>query len=130
MVGINNYAGEVVKYFDITPATITAEEITLGEAVYQGGVAVRPEVTVGIPGGEATLTEGTDYTVTYLTPATDAGDEGTVQITYTANKNINTADSVKEVKYTVTAKDLKDVTIQAIPDQEQLESSFVRKSPS
>ena len=118
VVGINNYAGEVVKYFDITPATITAEEITLGEAVYQGGVAVRPEVTVGIPGGEATLTEGTDYTVTYLTPATDAGDEGTVQITYTANKNINTADSVKEVKYTVTAKDLKDVTIQAIPDQE------------
>ena len=118
VVGINNYAGEVVKYFDITPATITAEDITLGEAVYQGGVAVRPEVTVGIPGGDATLTAGTDYTVSYLTPATDAGDEGTVQITYAANKNINTADSVKEVKYTVTAKDLADVTIQAIADQE------------
>ena len=118
VVGINNYAGEVVKYFDITPATITESDITIGDAVYQGGVAVQPAVTVGIPGGNATLTEGTDYTVSYQTTATNAGDEGTVRITYADNPNINTADSVKEVKYTVTAKDLKDVTIQAIADQE------------
>ena len=118
VVGINNYAGEVVKYFDITPATITSSNITLGDAVYQGGVAVRPAVTITIPGGNATLTEGTDYTVSYLKAATNAGDEGLVQITYADNKNINTKDSAKEATYKVTAKDLKDVTILEIADQE------------
>ena len=118
VVGINNYAGEVVKYFDITPATITSSNITLGDAVYQGGVAVRPAVTITVPGGNATLTEGTDYTVSYLKAATNAGDEGLVQITYADNKNINTKDSAKEATYKVTAKDLKDVTILEIADQE------------
>lgn len=36
-VGINNYAGELVKEFDITSAQIKAENITLGDTTYASG---------------------------------------------------------------------------------------------
>ena len=119
-VGINNYAGEIVKTFDITPAKIEASNVVLGDTTYAGGATIKPTVTVNIPGGSATLTEGTDYTVEYLPAATEVGDTGKVVITYNdKNTNINAKDSVKEVTYGVTAKDLKDVTINVIPDQEE-----------
>lgn len=70
-VGINNYAGELVKEFDITSAQIKAENITLGDTTYAGGVAIKPSVTITVPGGKATLKEGTDYTVSYEKTATN-----------------------------------------------------------
>ena len=119
VVGINNYAGEIVKSFDITPAKISAEDVTLGDTTYAGGQTIKPSVTITVPGGNTTLAEGTDYTVDYVPAATNVGDTGKVVITYsTSNKNINGADSVKSVEYGVTAKDLKDVIIQPIADQE------------
>ena len=118
-VGIGSYAGELVKTFDITPAKITAEDVTLGDTTYAGGKTIEPSVTITIPGGNTTLVEGTDYTVDYVPAATNVGDTGKVVITYNEdNKNINGADSVKEVEYGVTAKDLKDVTIAPIGAQE------------
>ena len=118
-VGIGSYAGELVKTFDITPAKITAEDVTLGDTTYAGGKTIEPSVTITIPGGNTTLVEGTDYTVDYVPAATNVGDTGKVVITYNEdNKNINGADSVKEVEYGVTAKDLKDVTIAPIEAQE------------
>jgi len=117
-VGIGSYAGELVKTFDITPAKITASDVALGDATYAGGKTVKPSVTITVPGGKTTLVEGTDYTVNYVPAATNVGDKGKVVITYKDNANLNTADSVKEVEYGVTAKDLKDVTIAAVADQE------------
>ena len=117
-VGIGSYAGELVKTFDITPAKITASDVTLGSTTYASGKTVKPSVTITVPGGKTALTEGTDYTVDYVPSATNVGDKGKVVITYKDNKNLNTADSVKEVEYGVTAKDLKDVTVAAIANQE------------
>ena len=118
-VGIGNYAGEIVRTFSITPAKITADDITLGDTTYAGGKTIEPSVTITVPGGSTTLTAGTDYTVDYVPSATNVGDTGKVVITYNEdNKNINGADSVKEVEYGVTAKDLKDVTIAPIEAQE------------
>ena len=117
-VGIGSYAGELVKTFDITPAKITASDVTLGDVTYASGKTVKPSVTITVPGGKTTLAEGTDYTVDYVPAATNVGDKGKVVITYKDNANLNTADSVKEVEYGVTAKDLKDVTIVAVADQE------------
>ncbi|GAA6263170.1 hypothetical protein F110043I8_01550 [Ruminococcus sp. f11] len=117
-VGIGSYAGELVKTFDITPAKITASDVTLGDVTYAGGKTVKPSVTITVPGGKTTLVEGTDYIVDYVPAATNVGDKGKVVITYKDNANLNTADSVKEVEYGVTAKDLKDVTIAAVADQE------------
>ena len=117
-VGIGSYAGELVKTFDITPAKITASDVTLGDTTYSSGMTVKPSVTITVPGGKTALAEGTDYTVDYVPAATNVGDKGKVVITYKDNKNLNTADSVKEVEYGVTAKDLKDVTVAAIANQE------------
>ena len=118
-VGINNYAGELIKEFDITSAQIKAENITLGDTTYAGGVAIKPSVTITVPGGKATLKEGTDYTVSYEKTATNVGETGKIVITYNKdNKNINAKDSAQTVEYSVTAKDLKDVTIAAVADQE------------
>mgnify|MGYP005772270149 CR=1 FL=1 len=118
-VGIGNYAGEIVRTFSITPAKITADDIILGDTTYAGGKTIEPSVTITVPGGSTTLTAGTDYTVDYVPSATNVGDTGKVIITYNENnKNINGADSVKEVEYGVTAKDLKDVTIAPIEAQE------------
>ena len=118
-VGINNYAGELVKEFDITSAQIKAENITLGDTTYAGGVAIKPSVTITVPGGKATLKEGTDYTVSYEKTATNVGETGKIVITYNKdNKNINAKDSAQTVEYSVTAKDLKDVTIATVADQE------------
>ena len=117
-VGIGSYAGELVKTFDITPAKITASDVTLGDTTYSSGMTVKPSVTITVPGGKTALVEGTDYTVDYVPAATNVGDKGKVVITYKDNKNLNTADSVKEVEYGVTAKDLKDITVAAIANQE------------
>ena len=117
-VGIGSYAGELVKTFDITPAKITASDVTLGDTTYSSGMTVKPSVTITVPGGKTALVEGTDYTVNYVPAATNVGDKGKVVITYKDNKNLNTVDSVKEVEYGVTAKDLKDVTVAAIANQE------------
>ena len=62
---IVDLANELVKEFDITSAQIKAENITLGDTTYAGGVAIKPSVTITVPGGKATLKEGTDYTVSY-----------------------------------------------------------------
>ena len=84
-----------------------------------GGKTIEPSVTITIPGGNTPLIAGTDYTVDYVPSATNVGDTGKVVITYNEdNKNINSADSVKEIEYGVTAKDLKDVTIAPIEAQE------------
>ena len=118
-VGINNYAGELIKEFDITSAQIKAENITLGDTTYASGMAIKPSVTITVPGGKATLKEGTDYTVSYEKTATNVGETGKIVITYNKdNKNINAKDSAQTVEYSVTAKDLKDVTIAAVADQE------------
>ena len=118
-VGINNYAGELVKEFDITSAQIKAENITLGDTTYASGMAIKPSVTITVPGGKATLKEGTDYTVSYEKTATNVGETGKIVITYNKdNKNINAKDSAQTVEYGVTAKDLKDVTVAAIANQE------------
>ncbi|MCI6301683.1 MAG: hypothetical protein MR652_00635, partial [Blautia sp.] len=118
-VGINNYAGELVKEFDITSAQIKAENITLGDTTYASGMAIKPSVTITVPGGKATLKEGTDYTVSYEKAATNVGETGKIVITYNKdNKNINAKDSAQTVEYGVTAKDLKDVTVAAIANQE------------
>ena len=118
-VGINNYAGELVKEFDITSAQIKAENITLGDTTYASGMAIKPSVTITVPGGKATLKEGTDYTVSYEKVATNVGETGKIVITYNKdNKNINAKDSAQTVEYGVTAKDLKDVTVAAIANQE------------
>ena len=117
-VGINNYAGELIKEFDITSAQIKAENITLGDTTYAGGVAIKPSVIITVPGGKATLKEGTDYTVSYEKTATNVGETGKIVITYNKdNKNINAKDSAQTVEYSVTAKDLKDVTVNTIEDK-------------
>lgn len=77
-------------------------------------MAIKPSVTITVPGGKATLKEGTDYTVSYEKAATNVGETGKIVITYNKdNKNINAKDSAQTVEYGVTAKDLKDVTVAA-----------------
>ena len=72
--------------------------MTLGDTTYSSGMTVKPSVTITVPGGKTALVEGTDYTVDYVPAATNVGDKGKVVITYKDNKNLNTADYVKEVE--------------------------------
>ncbi|MDC7289127.1 hypothetical protein NXH76_15065 [Blautia schinkii] len=120
--GINNYYGNFTKTFTIDKVIIGINDIAVGESGYAAGKAVEPNVAITIPGTGNVLKEGTDYTVKYSPAAYNVGDDVTINITYNTNSNIapvnvNSA-SVNKKLVKVTAKDLKDVTISAIKDQE------------
>lgn len=73
--GIGNYTGTITKTFTIT-GNIEEADVSIGKAVYTGA-EVDPPVTVTFHG--KTLTEGTDYTLTYAPDSDNAS--GTVTVT-------------------------------------------------
>ena len=54
---------EPIQIAEEAPADLSAAEVTVAKATYNGGKAVKPRVTVKLDG--TTLTEGTDYTLSY-----------------------------------------------------------------
>jgi len=54
---------EPIQIAEEAPADLSAAEVTVAKATYNGGKAVKPRVTVKLDG--ATLAEGTDYTLSY-----------------------------------------------------------------
>ena len=54
---------EPIQIAEEAPADLSAAEVTVAKATYNGGKAVKPQVTVKLDG--TTLTEGTDYTLSY-----------------------------------------------------------------
>lgn len=64
ITGIGKYVGTIKKSFTITPATITAEHVTLdtSEKVY---AAKQPNIDLEITVADETLTEGKDYTLSF-----------------------------------------------------------------
>jgi len=73
ITGINSYAGEIVKTFEITPLSIEDTTITttaIGVQFYTGE-AVTPNFTIVVSGKE--LVNGTDYTYTTTGDLTNAG---------------------------------------------------------
>ena len=117
--GIGNYAGQIRLAFNIVKADLTSANVTVSDAEYAGGKVAVPTLTVKNPVSGKALVEGTDYTVTYK-GGVNVGDKGeaTILLKNTANYTINgSAANTLTVNYNVVAKDLKDVTVDAIADQ-------------
>ena len=117
--GIGNYAGQIRLAFNIVKADLTSANVTVSDAEYAGGKVAVPTLTVKNPVSGKALVEGTDYTVTYK-GGVNVGDKGeaTILLKNTANYTINgSVANTLTVNYNVVAKDLKDVTVDAIADQ-------------
>lgn len=89
IIGKGDYAETIEKTFTINAKTLTASNIADIAAQTYTGSALEPAVTV--TDGEKTLSEGTDYTVTY----SDNTNIGTGKVTVTFKGNYS-GDVVKE----------------------------------
>ena len=125
VTGLGNYAGlnadsklpSKVEPFVIGKATITPSEIVANDVEYAGGFDAS-DITIKNPISGKVLTAGTDYTVTLKDAAKVGAAEATIKLTTAGAKNykFNSGDSLV-VRYSVTAKDLKNVTVSAVADQ-------------
>ena len=126
VTGLGNYAGLNANSklpskevnFTISKATLTPSEVTANDVEYAGGFEAS-DITVKNPISGKALTVGTDYTVT-LKNATNVGAaEATIKLTTAGAKNyqFNAPATDLTVRYSVVAKDLKNVTVSAIEDQ-------------
>ena len=82
ITGKGNYSGTVEKTFAINPKTLVATNVAEIPDQFYSGLAIEPEVVV--TDGEKTLTQGTDYEVTY-SDNTNAGTAAKVTITGKGN---------------------------------------------
>ena len=102
VTGIGDYTGTVTKEFTINPKSVTPD-VTLSATSYTyDGKAKKPGVTV--KDGSKTLTEGTDYKVTYASGRTDAGTYNvkvTLQGNYSGSKKVSF--TINKAPQTVTA---------------------------
>lgn len=94
---------KVINEIDITTTTVDPVE----DQVYTGS-EIKPSLT--IKNGDTTLTEGTDYEVSFINNK-DVG-EATAII-----KGIGVYVNTMEVKFNITTRPIKDATIEPIPDQ-------------
>ena len=87
ITGIGFYSGSVTVEFEISPKSVSAASVTLSESEYvYNGSARKPTPTVVMTwddGSSVTLSEGTDYTVSY----SDNTDAGTATVTITGTGN-------------------------------------------
>ncbi|MCC8044920.1 MAG: CAP domain-containing protein, partial [Clostridiales bacterium] len=99
--GVGNYTGSVEQSFTIDPAAISdaAVAVASGDYVYNG-TAQKPSVTVMTD--SASLTEGTDYTVTSYDNNVNAG-TATVTVTGTGNYTGSTSGEFTIERKTLTA---------------------------
>ena len=117
--GIGNYAGEIRLPFNIKAAELTNACATAADAEYAGGKIAEAKITVKNPVSGKELEEGKDYKVEYKS-GVNVGDKGEAVITILDTKNYSVkgnADYTLTVNYNIVAKDLKDVTVNAIEDK-------------
>ena len=117
--GIGNYAGEIRLPFNIKAAELTNACATAADAEYAGGKIAEAKITVKNPVSGKELEEGKDYKVEYKS-GVNVGDKGEAVITILDTKNYSVkgkADNTLTVNYNIVAKDLKDVTVNAIEDK-------------
>ena len=119
--GIGQYAGYVKLGFEIKKADITVANVTAEDATYAGGMIAESKITVTNPASGAALKEGEDYTVEYVS-GKNVGDTGKAILHLVNNKcytfsGDDSDNATIVVTYNIVAKDLKDVTIDAIEDQ-------------
>lgn len=115
LTGKGNYTGTETSDFTIAPKSLSASTITVAAGPhYYTGSAVTPGVTV--KDGSRTLTQNTDYTVSY-TNNTNVG-TGTATVTVTGKGN-----------YTDTAKQTFSITYKPLPSGKSL-TDYVTVSPA
>ena len=104
VTGIGDYTGTVTKEFTINPKSVTPD-VTLSATSYTyDGKAKKPGVAV--KDGSKTLTEGTDYNVTYASGRTNAGTYNvkvTLQGNYSGSKKVSFTINKTAQKVTATA---------------------------
>ena len=119
--GIGQYAGSVKIGFEIKKADISVADVTAKDAVYAGGKVAEADITVINPASGKALIEGTDYSVEYIS-GKEVGDTGKAVLHLVNNKCYTFSGDSSDgatitVTYKIVAKDLKDVTIEAVKDQ-------------
>ena len=130
LVGLGNYAGieaetdintKLTKNFTIQKTTIRATDIVAKDVAYLGGLPVTPDVTITNQNSGKALVEGTDYTVEIKDGGTAVGQvKAVIKLSDAAKKNYTLVDSTNgeyNITFNVTAKNLADVTVNAIEDQ-------------
>lgn len=112
--GKGNFGGEIRCEFDITPKDIST--CTIGDIAGQvyTGQAVTPKVT--IKNGNAILTEGTDYTLSYENNVALTTDSSKAKVIITGKGNY-TGTASKEFTIAKEIVDISNAKISAIADQ-------------
>ena len=103
ITGKGNYSGTASKIFTISAKSISSATVTLGTTSYTyDGTAKKPSVTV--KDGTTTLTNGTDYTVTYSNNI----NVGTATVTITGKGNYT---GTVSKTFTINAKSISSTTV-------------------
>ena len=103
VTGKGNYTGTASKTFTINAKSISSTSVTLGTTSYTyDGTAKNPSVTV--KDGSKTLTNGTDYTVTY----SNNTNVGTATVTITGKGNYT---GTASKTFTINAKSISSTTV-------------------
>lgn len=109
IVGIGNYAGEVVKTFNISQKTMNSNDITASfPTISYNGLEQKPVPVV--KDGETELTEN-DYIISGYSYNTNAG---TAKMTIQGQKNYNGS---KTFEFTILPKEISTLSANDIPDQ-------------
>ena len=99
------------KVLNVTKVSLSSASVILSDSVYTyDGIPKKPGVTVTIKG--VTLTEGSDYTVSYE----NNENAGTAQVVITAIESGNYKDSCRK-EFTITSAPLENYEIESIPAQ-------------
>ncbi|MCR5666085.1 MAG: hypothetical protein K6G01_04590 [Eubacterium sp.] len=110
--GSTSYVGSIETEFTINPLTITDDGVTISDmdSVEKTGAELTPDVTMTY--NDETLTQGTDYTLSYENNV----DTGTATVTITGCGNFTDATTTT---FEITAKQISssDITIAAIADR-------------
>lgn len=119
--GINDYKGEVVKNFTISPLSINDSSITVDKISSQlyNGKAYDPAVTVRY--GEMALKSGTDYTVTYKNDV----NAGTATVVIEGTGNFT---GTRQADYEITPMDIGDSVIKLEADSFKYTGAEIRPS--
>ena len=103
ITGKGNYKGTASKTFTINAKSISSTTVTLGATSYTyDGTAKKPSVTA--KDGSTTLTNGTDYTVTYYNNT----NVGTATVTVTGKGNYT---GTASKTFTINAKSISSTTV-------------------
>ena len=130
LVGLGNYAGieteadintKLTRKFEIKKTAIRATDIVAKDVAYLGGLPVTPDVTITNQNSGKALVEGTDYTVEIKEGGTAVGQvKAVIKLSDAAKKNYTLVGSTNgeyNITFNVTARNLADVTVNAIEDQ-------------